>query len=225
MNRRLLIPVAALMAIVTIPLAVSAAFGFADVAESNVHGGDIAWLKDAGVTVGCNPPANDRFCPTDSVTRQQMASFLRRLAENEVVAADTARTAADSERLNGLTADEIVAQAGGVEWIVVHSDGTIRSHSPGMVGATVFKPGSEGLFCITYPEGSTLQTEAAVGSPTRVFGGNTGSYMMTVNAWYGYPDCPIGTHVAVTTFYNESTATPLPFTLMIPNAPAMIPTP
>jgi hypothetical protein len=35
-------------------------------------------LGTAGVTVGCNPPDNDRFCPNDRVTRGQMAAFLAR---------------------------------------------------------------------------------------------------------------------------------------------------
>ena len=35
-------------------------------------------LATAGVTRGCNPPANTMFCPTDEVTRGQMAAFLRR---------------------------------------------------------------------------------------------------------------------------------------------------
>jgi hypothetical protein len=35
-------------------------------------------LGTAGVTVGCNPPANTRFCPNDFVTRGQMAAFLKR---------------------------------------------------------------------------------------------------------------------------------------------------
>ncbi len=35
-------------------------------------------LASAGVTRGCNPPANDRFCPNDRVTRGQMAAFLVR---------------------------------------------------------------------------------------------------------------------------------------------------
>ncbi|MFP3914456.1 MAG: S-layer homology domain-containing protein [Actinomycetota bacterium] len=39
---------------------------------------DIDRLATAGVTVGCNPPANDRFCPDDPVTRGQMAAFLYR---------------------------------------------------------------------------------------------------------------------------------------------------
>jgi hypothetical protein len=39
---------------------------------------DIDRLGTAGVTRGCNPPINDRFCPDDLVTRGQMAAFLVR---------------------------------------------------------------------------------------------------------------------------------------------------
>src|SRR5690606_15517075 len=39
---------------------------------------DIEWLAATGVTRGCNPPTNDRFCPDDVVTRGQMAAFLHR---------------------------------------------------------------------------------------------------------------------------------------------------
>jgi len=38
----------------------------------------ISAVKDAGITKGCNPPANDRFCPEDVVTRAQMAAFIYR---------------------------------------------------------------------------------------------------------------------------------------------------
>ena len=39
---------------------------------------DIDKLATAGVTRGCSPPVNDRFCPTSNVTRGQMAAFLHR---------------------------------------------------------------------------------------------------------------------------------------------------
>ncbi len=39
---------------------------------------DIDKLGATGVSRGCNPPDNDRFCPNDYVTRQQMAAFIRR---------------------------------------------------------------------------------------------------------------------------------------------------
>jgi hypothetical protein len=35
-------------------------------------------LAAAGITQGCNPPQNDRFCPNDVVTREMMAAFLVR---------------------------------------------------------------------------------------------------------------------------------------------------
>ena len=52
-------------------------FGFVDTA-GHVFEGDIAALAEAGITRGCNPPANNRFCPDDPMTRGQMAAFLKR---------------------------------------------------------------------------------------------------------------------------------------------------
>jgi hypothetical protein len=46
--------------------------------DNSVFEADIDRLATAGVTFGCNPPANTRFCPTELVLRDQMASFLAR---------------------------------------------------------------------------------------------------------------------------------------------------
>ncbi len=46
--------------------------------NNSVFETDIEWLGASGVTKGCNPPANSRFCPSDAVTRGQMAAFLHR---------------------------------------------------------------------------------------------------------------------------------------------------
>jgi len=51
--------------------------GFKDTA-GHIFEADIAALASAGVTRGCNPPVNDRFCPDQPVTRGQMAAFLYR---------------------------------------------------------------------------------------------------------------------------------------------------
>lgn len=51
---------------------------FGDVASSHPYAAEIGALARAGITKGCNPPANDRFCPEDPVTREQMASFFVR---------------------------------------------------------------------------------------------------------------------------------------------------
>jgi glucose/arabinose dehydrogenase len=46
--------------------------------DGTVFEADIDRLATAGITLGCNPPANDRYCPGDLVRRDQMASFLGR---------------------------------------------------------------------------------------------------------------------------------------------------
>src|SRR5690606_29834526 len=44
--------------------------------DDSIFGREIDALAAAGVTRGCNPPANDRLCPRDDVTRGQMAGSL-----------------------------------------------------------------------------------------------------------------------------------------------------
>lgn len=46
--------------------------------DGSVFEADIASLAAAGITRGCDPPANRSFCPDDAVTRGQMAAFLYR---------------------------------------------------------------------------------------------------------------------------------------------------
>ena len=46
--------------------------------DDSVFEGDINALAEAGITRGCNPPVSDRYCPDGSITREQMAAFLRR---------------------------------------------------------------------------------------------------------------------------------------------------
>jgi hypothetical protein len=42
------------------------------------HAADINRLARSGITRGCNPPTNNRYCPRDRVTRAEMATFLVR---------------------------------------------------------------------------------------------------------------------------------------------------
>lgn len=119
--------IAAMVIVIAAPLAVIATDAFTDVPESNVHHDDIAWLKDAGVTAGCNPPTNTEYCPGDPVLRQQMASFMRRLAENQVVDAATAVTAEDAQTVGGLTPEAIVqGYADSGPWGVGNIDGVAK---------------------------------------------------------------------------------------------------
>lgn len=49
--------------------------------DGNVHEGSIEAIAAAGITQGCNPPANNRFCPDEVITRGEMAAFLSRALE------------------------------------------------------------------------------------------------------------------------------------------------
>jgi len=49
---------------------------FTDVAPTDIFCTDAQWLANRGVTTGCAP---DLYCPTDNVTRAQMALFMQRL--------------------------------------------------------------------------------------------------------------------------------------------------
>ncbi len=46
--------------------------------DSSIFESDIEKIAAAGITMGCNPPTNDRFCPSDYLTRGAMAAFLVR---------------------------------------------------------------------------------------------------------------------------------------------------
>jgi hypothetical protein len=55
---------------------------------------DVEWMATEGITTGCNPPTNDRYCPDQSVTRGQMAAFLYRLLA-DTITPGTAQTFTD----------------------------------------------------------------------------------------------------------------------------------
>jgi glucose/arabinose dehydrogenase len=46
--------------------------------DGNTHEGSIEAIAIEGITKGCNPPFNDHYCPTDPVSRGEMAAFIRR---------------------------------------------------------------------------------------------------------------------------------------------------
>jgi hypothetical protein len=51
--------------------------GFDDIV-GNIFEADIEWAAEVGITKGCNPPANTKFCPDDPVSREVMAAFIDR---------------------------------------------------------------------------------------------------------------------------------------------------
>jgi uncharacterized membrane protein YgcG len=56
--------------------------------DGSVHEANINAIAAAGITLGCNPPDNDQFCPDAPVRRGQMAAFINR-ADETIVASDT----------------------------------------------------------------------------------------------------------------------------------------
>ncbi|MCH8143006.1 MAG: S-layer homology domain-containing protein, partial [Proteobacteria bacterium] len=46
--------------------------------DGHIFEGAIEAIAAEGITKGCNPPVNDKFCPNDKVTRGEMAVFLVR---------------------------------------------------------------------------------------------------------------------------------------------------
>src|SRR5260370_23463099 len=53
--------------------------GFVDVLASSPFCPDVTWLKTYGITKGCDAT---HYCPTDNVSRLQMAAFMHRLGNN-----------------------------------------------------------------------------------------------------------------------------------------------
>ena len=47
--------------------------------EGSVHETNIDLIAELGITRGCNPPDNDRFCPDREITRGEIAAFIRRI--------------------------------------------------------------------------------------------------------------------------------------------------
>ncbi len=109
-RKRLVAFVVALAVLLATPLAVVAAAGFTDVSTANVFKADIQWLSDAGVTKGCNPPTNTEFCPSDNVTREQMAAFMHRLAQYMGAEDGTPAQADNASAVNGVTIEHFFHQ-------------------------------------------------------------------------------------------------------------------
>jgi hypothetical protein len=138
-------------ALIVAPLTAVATHSFDDVPNDNTFHEDIAWLKDAAVTLGCNPPDNDEFCPDENVTREQMAAFMRRLAENQVVdaaTAVTAETAATAEEALEVANDVAGVALAGVQFT---SDGTVTNWFNRFGGAPTVANPATGTYVITIP--------------------------------------------------------------------------
>ena len=108
---------------------------FADI-HSSVFADSIRRMAAAQVTLGCNPPTNDQFCPDADVTRQQMAAFVwRAMLQPEVsppsrivAVGDVARCELESDEHTAALADEAFRHKNGV--VAILGDAAYDAGSP-----------------------------------------------------------------------------------------------
>jgi hypothetical protein len=193
-------------ALVAIPIAVYASHQFTDVSDSNTFHSDISWLADAGVTKGCNPPANTEFCPKDVVTRETMAAFLHRLAVNQVV---------DAGKLDGRDSADFMGRGYGRVRVV----GTIPSTSywdmafsgdhPGFISART--PGG-GTTCLK-PDTSVLTVDDVIGGLMTDASGNDTRLYFDGTGFFG---CDSDEVVVVQKSNADGSATNQAFNIFVP---------
>jgi hypothetical protein len=110
--RLILIGLAA-VGLLAIPIsAIGATSLWDDVPDDSIFVDDTNWMKTTGVSRGCNPPQNTEYCPKEFMTREQMAAFIRRLSEGEIVNAATAVEAENADMLDGRDSGELTSITG-----------------------------------------------------------------------------------------------------------------
>ena len=81
----------------------------ADAAHEALQRRPVEAIGAAGITRGCNPPTNTRFCPNDHVSRGEMAAFLDRALNLEATTPDW--FADDNESIFEGSIDRLAAAA------------------------------------------------------------------------------------------------------------------
>ena len=95
--------------------------------DGNFHEPNIEAIAELGITLGCNPPDNDRYCPSDPVTRSEMSAFIIRALGEDVT------TAPHEDRFPDVSSDAWYSQS--VERLAAlgitlgYDDGTYRPSS------------------------------------------------------------------------------------------------
>jgi hypothetical protein len=102
------------VAALAFPLGVLATHQFADVPTNASFHDDVQALVEAGVTSGCG---GGNYCPSNNVTRGQMAQFLNRLGNLD----GNSSPSVDADKLDGLDSTDFVQTLSAV----VNADGTV----------------------------------------------------------------------------------------------------
>ena len=152
-------------------------FGFVDI-EGNTHTESIDALAAAGVTAGCaTGPA--RYCPDDSVTRAQMATFLTRAITtgplSVSIGSDTSRTVTGSFRV-GISFTRSVTGFGLSDVRVVNGRASGFTSSGSGYEVTIV-PTAEGTVVVRIPQGVARDAAGNPNQPSgllvRTFGSGT----------------------------------------------------
>lgn len=95
--------------------------------DGNFHEPNIELIADLGITLGCNPPDNDRYCPESPVTRAEMAAFIiRALGEEDPTAPHTGRFPDVDEEA---WYSQVVEKLAELEITTGYDDGTFRPNN------------------------------------------------------------------------------------------------
>ena len=163
----LLLLTAVAVAVITALTTVAAVAGssyFNDVDPGATHEDGIAFMAETGVTAGCATPGG--FCPSDEVTREQMATFMHRLSGHD----DDVDPSVDAATLEGLTVSDIQAgidvdDAPQTAWAYVDGETTTLERSSG-VDSVSGGGGTEGRFTVTFDEPVDQCSFQATAAPT-----------------------------------------------------------
>ncbi len=128
----------ALALLLVIPAAAFAGSVFNDVDDTDTHIDGITFVKDSGVSVGCD--TNNNYCPQDNVTRAQMATFMYRLSGNDPatppsVVAKSAETAGTAGTADAADDSALLAGAGPLQY-TTQIDGIACADASGCADAT-----------------------------------------------------------------------------------------
>lgn len=96
--------------------------------DGSVHEANISAVAALGVTKGCNPPMNSRFCPHADVTRAEMAVFLVRALGDTI--APTSGLTAFSDVSDDVWYSNSIARIAELGIATGYTDGTYRPNGP-----------------------------------------------------------------------------------------------
>ena len=153
---------------------------FTDVPTDAYYYEPAEWALEHGITLGCNPPDNDKFCPSASLTRAHMITFLWRYhqkfggvvdqAPDEPISETSSPTPANSSSGSwngtGRTVADAVTLPAGVYRVSLTVSGNTFGSSSQFSGSVrlvaVFQSGSRRTLLSTTGAGGTWEAVLTV---------------------------------------------------------------